>query len=109
MKRASASAGPMPASRRRAVTSARSSRHVMRARLRVVAAELARALVGGKRVDEIVDVAVEQSVERVLREADAVIRDTVVLEVVRPNLLRAAATLHLLPPRRAHFGLLPLL
>ena len=53
-------------------------------------------LVGGDQViDELVEVAVEHAREIVAREADAVIGDTVLREVIGTNLLAAVARLHL--------------
>ena len=67
------------------------------------AGELAGPLVGGQRVDDVVEVAGEHVGQPVDREADAVVGDPVLLEVVGPDLLAAAAAADLGPPfdRRA--------
>src|SRR5207302_2255303 len=101
MKRASASAGMTPASASCPAACARSSRHVEVIASGLLATELPRAFVGCQRVDDVVDLAFERAVERMLSEADTVIGHAVVLVVVGADLLRPAATLHLLAPRRA--------
>src|SRR4051812_39999240 len=55
------------------------------------AAELAALLVGGQRVGEGVQPALEHRVEVVLRELDAVVGDAALAEVVGADLLRAVA------------------
>ena len=56
-----------------------------------------RPLLGGQRVDDHLEVAGEDRRQPVDREADAVIGDTVLLVVVRADLLAASATAHLRP------------
>src|SRR5436190_22164770 len=95
----------MPASASRRVASARSSRQL----IALLPRELARPLIGGKRLDDLVEIAVEHAVERVHRETDAVVGDAVVLVVVGADLLGTTATLHLVASRRAHLVGLPVL
>ena len=63
--------------------------------------QLLGALCGGEGVGDLVErlAAGEHLVERVQRDADAVVGHAVLLEVVRADLLRPAATLHLITPR----------
>src|SRR5437588_12636068 len=109
MKRASASAGVMPASPNRSAACARSSRHVDVIASGLLATELPGALVGRQRVDDVLELAFEHTVQGMLGETDAVVGHPVVLVVVRADLLGPTAALHLLAPRRTHFRLLPLL
>ena len=64
----------------------------------VGARELASPLVGHQRLDHLVQVAREHVLELVEREADAVVRNPVLLEVVGADLLAAPAPSHLGPP-----------
>ena len=76
--------------------------------VRPVAVELPRALGGGERVGDLVELPGEHLVERVQREADAVVGDAVLLVVVRADLLGAPAALHLAAPGRRQLRLLAL-
>src|SRR5215204_1150655 len=101
MKRASASAGTMPASASSRVASARSFRHVIGP---LFPSELTAAFVGREGLDDFPEVTVEHAVERMQREADPMVGHPIVLVVVRADLLGTAAALHLGRSRRAEFG-----
>src|SRR5262249_46264594 len=112
---------PMPARRETALRSppARSRRHsapeprrrATPASLRrsSFARQLARAFPRRQRVEHVSELTVEHSVGRVQRDRDAVIGAPVLLVVVRADLLRPAAPLHLVAPGRTRRGALPLL
>ena len=68
------------------------------ARSRFAVGELTGALVGGQRGDDLVEVAGQDVGQLVDREADAVIGDPVLLEVVGPDLLAAPPAADLSPP-----------
>src|SRR5579862_694427 len=94
IQRASASE---PTARR---TSSRTERHVRTSTItaRSLGAELAGALIGDERVDDLVEITLAQDpVEAVERQADAVVGHPIFLEVVRPDLLRAGAAAGLAP------------
>ena len=93
--------------RARSAVSTSSSRQVITA---VGSGELAGPLVGHQRLDHLVQLARQHVLELVEREADAVVRDPVLLEVVGADLLAAPAPADLGPPLgRQLRGLLVLL
>src|SRR5437870_345654 len=106
--RDSCSGDSIPASRSERATSARRSFQVISALITGntdgkpdTSGQLLGALCGGEGVGDLVErlAAGEHLVERVQRDADAVVGHAVLLEVVRPDLLRPAAALHLITPR----------
>src|SRR5262249_46319953 len=116
IQRASAAAASPDAGVRRACTSRRnvrqdgqSSRTSARSRS-IGFPELAAALVGGERVDDLVELLLpgEDLLERVQRHPDPVVGDPVLLEVVGADLLGPAAALHLAAPGRRELRLLAL-
>src|SRR5437762_3947618 len=121
--RASASAVTMPAAASCRATSPRAASQVsasgvslssfMRARppawLASRRGELTRPLVGGQRVDDVVELAREHAIERVHGEPDPVIGDAVLLVVVRADLLGPPASLHLIAAHRAELRVLAVL
>src|SRR5207249_6965356 len=60
--------------------------------------ELFRLVVGDETVDDLVELAVQDLLQAVDRQADAVIGDPALLEVVGPDLLAAVARAHLALP-----------
>src|SRR5262249_39446601 len=102
---ASSSGEAMPAARRRIVASCRSCLTVGAAREDTAVVRLADGrflellglVVGDERVHDLVQVAVQHVLQAVQREADAVVRDARLLEVVGADLLGAIAGAHLAP------------
>src|SRR3954453_16662610 len=101
MNRASASAGTIPASASSRAASERSFRQDMNL---LFPSELASPFVGGERLDHRIEGAVQNSVEGMQREPDAVVGHAVVLVVVRADLFGATAALHLRRARRTEFS-----